>query len=58
MVERVHKLYEELGRKDVQAVEEMEKAKRGDRPIPMPGVKTKLTLRTKMSDHIKAGVYC
>ncbi len=30
MVERVHELYEELGRKDVQAVEEMEKAKRED----------------------------
>jgi H+-transporting ATPase len=30
LVERVHELYEELGRKDVQAVEEMEKAKRED----------------------------
>jgi len=30
MVKRVHELYEELGRKDVQAVEEMEKANRED----------------------------
>ena len=30
MIERVHELYEELGRKDVQAVEEMEKEKRED----------------------------
>jgi hypothetical protein len=28
LVERVHELYEELGRKDVQAVQELEKAER------------------------------
>ena len=28
MVKRVHELYEELGRKDLQAVEEMEKEER------------------------------
>jgi H+-transporting ATPase len=28
LVKRVHQLYEDLGRKDVQAVEDMEKAER------------------------------
>jgi hypothetical protein len=31
LVERVHALYEELGRKDVQAIEDMEKAARDKR---------------------------
>ncbi len=30
MVKRVHELYEELGRKDVQAVEELENEERGN----------------------------
>ena len=31
MVKRVHELYEQLGREDVQAVEDLEKAKRENR---------------------------
>jgi H+-transporting ATPase len=31
LVERVHRLYEELGREDVRAVEELEKAQRASR---------------------------
>jgi hypothetical protein len=31
MIKRVHKLYEELGRQDLQAVEDLEKAERENR---------------------------